>query len=460
MDTADILLPGEAEAYIEHLEFFDLKEIGSQRWSYQHERIEKLNMQAVVSATTQRDEFIKEFFINHDKIKFLIQDLLCTEVWKDKIFSFIMESDFSPKTTFPLYMALYHEAIVANLLETIMYHRDSCESAEDAINDLVDYCYRKLCYLISRDPEEDEIEEAIKGQDPAEASQITSMEELEKQKKKLHFDICIKAISLLRYVSDHLQGLPLSVMSRVLNTHDLPNLMVQLLESPPWSWRLDGKLYKYVDSKWREISVDDQFTLTKTEGQVWITLFHLLMDPSCQEKYDLNSYRKNTILKVRSYLSPVVLDQLPVLGDLQRYLEHLSMMEPPPARKDLVLEQVPEIRDNLLRKYEGKWKKIAKQQMKSVFNPSDTQIREQAKLWANTYNFDVLETLISDPPKCAVCGQEATKRCSRCQNEWYCRRECQVEHWPKHKKACDLLKEASDKLQEQQQQAPIVEAKS
>ena len=31
-----------------------------------------------------------------------------------------------------------------------MYHRDSCETAEDAINDLVDYCYRKLCYLISR----------------------------------------------------------------------------------------------------------------------------------------------------------------------------------------------------------------------------------------------------------------------------------------------------------------------
>ena len=42
--------------------------------------------------------------------------------------------------------------------------------------------------------------------------------------------------------------------------------------------------------------------------------------------------------------------------------------------------------------------------------------------WADTYNFDVLESLISDPPKCAICGQEATKRCSRCQNEWYCRR--------------------------------------
>ena len=41
--------------------------------------------------------------------------------------------------------------------------------------------------------------------------------------------------------------------------------------------------------------------------------------------------------------------------------------------------QVPEIRDNLLRKYEGKWKKIAKQQMRTVFNPSEAEIREQAR---------------------------------------------------------------------------------
>jgi len=41
---------------------------------------------------------------------------------------------------------------------------------------------------------------------------------------------------------------------------------------------------------------------------------------------------------------------------------------------------------------------------------------------ADTYNLDVLESLITEPPKCAVCGEFAAKRCSRCQNEWYCRR--------------------------------------
>ena len=42
--------------------------------------------------------------------------------------------------------------------------------------------------------------------------------------------------------------------------------------------------------------------------------------------------------------------------------------------------------------------------------------------WANTMNFDILETFINEAPKCAMCGEQAAKRCSRCQREWYCRR--------------------------------------
>lgn len=31
-----------------------------------------------------------------------------------------------------------------------------------------------------------------------------------------------------------------------------------------------------------------------------------------------------------------------------------------------------------------------------------------------------------EDPKCSKCGALASKRCSRCKNEWYCSRECQV----------------------------------
>lgn len=42
--------------------------------------------------------------------------------------------------------------------------------------------------------------------------------------------------------------------------------------------------------------------------------------------------------------------------------------------------------------------------------------------WAQTYSLDMMEALAPDKPRCRVCGVEATKRCSRCRNEWYCTR--------------------------------------
>lgn len=57
------------------------------------------------------------------QISLLITDLLTSEVWRSKIFSIIKKLDFEPKTTIPLYMALYHEATVTNLLETIMFYK-------------------------------------------------------------------------------------------------------------------------------------------------------------------------------------------------------------------------------------------------------------------------------------------------------------------------------------------------
>ena len=45
---------------------------------------------------------------------------------------------------------LYHEATLANLLETVLFHQEACESAGETILDLADYCYRKLAMLAAR----------------------------------------------------------------------------------------------------------------------------------------------------------------------------------------------------------------------------------------------------------------------------------------------------------------------
>ena len=41
--------------------------------------------------------------------------------------------------------------------------------------------------------------------------------------------------------------------------------------------------------------------------------------------------------------------------------------------------QIPEIRDKLLKRYDGKWEKIAKMQAKKNFKQSDAEIRKQAE---------------------------------------------------------------------------------
>ncbi|CAK8688765.1 unnamed protein product [Clavelina lepadiformis] len=432
-ESQQVLLFNEAEALIESLRIFPIKSIGSSKWQKQHEYIEKLNMQALLCASSQEEEFVKESLITLDKIPCLIADLISTEVWKDKIFNIVLKTNFKPKTTIPVYMVLYHEATVVNLLETVLFHKESLESSGDNVLDLLDYCYRKLTSAVANNNREF-LEKSKAAQNDG-----NSLEELCAQQDKMDFEIAVKVISILRYLTDALDCLPLSTPSRILNTHNIPCLLVELVEHPPWTRMEGGLTKKYIDGKWQEVSGPDVLQLTKVEGQVWLSLYNILMNVECVKKYDFNSFNKAQILKLRAHMTEVLLDQLPMLADLRRYLEELSMTDSLAPERSLVLEQLPEIKERLLQENEGKWHAIAKHQMKHYFDPSQAEIQSQARRLADTYNFDVMDSLLTDVPKCAVCGAEASKRCSRCRQEWYCKRECQVSHWSKHKTVCDMM---------------------
>ncbi|KAM8755978.1 zinc finger MYND domain-containing protein 10 [Acanthopagrus schlegelii] len=437
MDTS-VVVPVEAEGFIQSLETFPLKEVGSARWFRQHEYIEKLNMQAILNASAMHDEFVKEFLVSYGKIPVLVHEMILVEMWKHKVFPILCQlQDFNPKNTFHLYMVIHHEATIINLLETIMFHKDSCEAADDSVLDLVDYCHRKLTLLASKATHD---QHNLTGK-----AVVSTIEELQAQNAALEFEISLKAVSVLRYITDHTESI--SVISRMLCTHNIPCVLVQLIDCCPWSRFREGKVEKYINSRWQKIPVEDRLKITKLDGQVWISLFNLLLREDCQRKYDFNNFNKNQLLKLRGFLTEVLIDQLPNLVELQHYLAHLAVTDPAPPKKELILEQVPEIWNHILRENSGKWKAIAKFQVKETFNPSESDLKLQAQRLAQTYNLDVMESLLPEKPKCGSCGKEAAKRCSRCQGEWYCHRECQVKHWPKHKKACQLITEATEKIQ-------------
>ena len=60
------------------------------------------------------------------------------------------------------------------------------------------------------------------------------LEEILEKKKELEFDISMRCISILRYLAEYADNLPICVLSRLLATHDVPYLLAQLIENQPW----------------------------------------------------------------------------------------------------------------------------------------------------------------------------------------------------------------------------------
>ncbi|XP_011290038.2 zinc finger MYND domain-containing protein 10 isoform X3 [Felis catus] len=398
MGDLELLLPGEAAVLVRGLRSFPLREIGSGGWNQQHENLEKLNMQAILDATASQGEPIQELLVTHGKIPTLVEELIAVEMWKQKVFPVLCRlEDFKPQNTFPIYMVVHHEASIINLLETVFFHKEVCESAEDTVLDLIDYCHRKLTLLVARSsrggpPEEEECQSST----PMQLEHHVAPQELQKQAELMEFEIASKALSVLRYITDCVDSLSLSTLNRMLSTHDLPCLLVELLEHNPWSRREGGKLQQFEGGRWQTVAPSEQQKLSKLDGQVWIALYNLLLSHEARARYCFTSFAKGQLLKI------------------------------------------PEIWERLERENRGKWQAIAKYQLRHVFSPSEQDLRLQARRWAETYRLDVLEAIAPERPRCAYCSAVASKRCSRCQNEWYCCRECQVKHWEKHGKACVL----------------------
>lgn len=74
------------------------------------------------------------------------------------------------------------------------------------------------------------------------------------------------------------------------------------MENKPWT---KGE-QMYEDNKW--VTKDDIHKLNKNEAQVWLALYNLYMDPQVRNKYDLNDYRKNNLLRLRKYMNEHLFD--------------------------------------------------------------------------------------------------------------------------------------------------------
>ena len=317
---------------------------------------------------------------------------------------------------------LHAETTIVSLLSLIFYRReafdDDCLSGEVAVA-LVDYvarCHTALAVPLSHNPMVSKQRTVVMTSNQVPIPTRTALEEIQHSTLDAQYKTSMAALNLAQYLCQHVEELPLAARSRLLETHDFPLLMIPLIEEPPWTRRRekvmrrhrpDGDVgvdktaaadttttmvwEKYVDGDWSEVEPDELLRLTKCEAQPWLVLYHLLCNsPSCREAYGLNTYRKAQLLRARKYLVAALTDQLPIMADLARYLDELSIMGVPEATEAtrgrgggglagggrgggsggmLLMEQVDTLREDVVRTAGRQgWAAVVKEQFDSVFS--------------------------------------------------------------------------------------------
>ncbi|XP_041974306.1 zinc finger MYND domain-containing protein 10 isoform X1 [Aricia agestis] len=440
LSTLDV---GELDLFVQSMEPWPIEAIGNQAWLDWHIRLQKLNQQAVLEASTMQEELTKEILISYGKLPILVHEAICIQVWRSKIYPKILKSEIPLANTFGIYMVLYHEAATVGLLETVLFHEDGAQCISEVIIDLLHYSIEQLTSLVAI------LNDGYLGSETKNTEGESILEELERQKRCLQFDISMRCISIVRYLAEHIEstGVGASLSTNIYKTHDLPSLLCHLIQLQPWRKFDDkGNLLMFNYGRWSKPTSEESSQLHRTEAQLWLCFRQLLLEPRLTHYYTIEECRRAAFCSLEAKISDLMLDQIPPLGDLKMFLCRLavgdfsSLHNRANGTKNpgcTLIEVVPQIKENYLKEVRKRSKAISKAQMKNFQMDGSDESRNMAKKLLESYTSDAALALDSGGAKCAKCGDKASKKCSRCKTEWYCGRECQVQQWPKHKDICD-----------------------
>lgn len=439
----NVIQPSEYDIYINSIKKFQVNEIGTDEWFETHEILIKFNQQAIIEASSFREELVKELFVLNDKLKILVHEAYCVLIWRTKILPKLMVTESDANSTFVLYSILYHEAIAISLLEILLYHENGCQALGEIAIDIIDYCAQAIVQLIALT----HLKHVQENADPKKVHTETASEELERQKGDLLFKIGLRCLTILSFIADKIDTMPISIVRRMVVTHDVPCLLSEVLNAQPWIRNVNG-VEKYIDDKWISINDIDVNKVTKVEAHVWFCLRQLLFSKEAMSFYEINQFRQREISKCQEFLSINLLDQLPPLADLKHRLCTISLSDSSVRSGNIILEEIPEIKNQIINNAKNiGYKQIAENHMERFFNLNTSELANIAKRLSDTYNIELFEKMDKQTPKtqsdehyCAECCVVAFKKCANCQQSFYCSRECQIKNWPIHKNICQMKK--------------------
>ncbi|GLC39562.1 hypothetical protein PLESTB_001626800 [Pleodorina starrii] len=413
-----LLSAPEAEQIIGQLAPLTIEEVGGPKWHAQHDWIERLNLQAHYNAQTHSDEFVVELLVSLDKLHLLVHDMLLIEAWKQFVYPLLSAHLADQVDSVTTYLLIYHEVTVANLLQVALFHSHAAESlSEDYSVELADWCYRKLTGLNAEGHKLAEHRE--RGAE--ELLHMSRLDEQEEKRREVEFSVMMCSLTILRYITDSLPRMAMGALSRVVSTNDTLMALLPLLDRPPWVRTLvppgagGGRgrpvLEKWWGNRWVAVPPADRLKITQTDGQVWLAVTNLLVEPRCRAKYGMDEFRRERILGLKRHLNELMFDQLPVLKDLQRVLDELALgvlPDPSGAGKSaaLILEAVPVVRDSILRGRD--WRAVAERAREEHFGRAAARMARE-RMEAMVKHLDFLCELEPEPAAAAAAaaGQAA-----------------------------------------------------
>ena len=402
---SDVVTPFEFDHLVTSLAPLSLEKAGQEAWAEQAGTVERLSVGAVLQSGSGETELVAQLLADKDKVKVIVQHVIILETWRQCLLPKLLKLS-APQSSFPIYSVIFHEACCLSLLETAMFHIDVAQSLEDTGTDLLDYCVRNMTHLLY--PIDDDVKNYADERDE-------TLKEVLEQVKELRENIGLRSVSILRYMTDHMSVLSLGVLSRLVTTHDTPGLVAATIQSRPWIRDIGGREEVWRDGMWHHSQGNT--AVEKMEFVAWLCLYNILSCKEIMEKYELNDFRISVLTKLQGKLHDHLMDQLPMMAHLKKWLAQISIAKPPAAKPTLIMELIPQIKESVEKQFEGRWEELAEKQ-RDIFLGLETELmRRQAERISETFGMDTVEQLLAKAEaktgtedNCVVCGKEAKNR--------------------------------------------------
>ncbi|KAI4837421.1 MYND-type zinc finger protein [Plasmodium brasilianum] len=357
--------------------------------------------------------------------------------------------DVSTHSHISSYISLYHELTILNIFEFILFSDYIYEKIDSCMINFFAYIYSNLVSFLKTNSEE----YFVKPINELSISEILK-EENDKTCNIDKLKIYMNVINNLRNITDRIHLLNNTVVNKIVD-YDILLILVPLLEKRPWR----HENYVFEKNEW--VKTEDN-TLAATEKQLWLILYTLILNRTCQEKYEMTNYRRNNILKLRKYMNESLHEQLPPMKTLHTFIEHLYISKsvfPENKNSYLIIDVVPEIFDEIKSDMLKNKKKIISllnnitiekdvlrnisdmylsiyevdQQINTKNNRNSKENDEQEK---KTECNEGEEAIFDDLYLCNICKENAELQCSQCKRIYYCSKECQMKDWFNHREVC------------------------